>query len=175
MNRLVLALALWIGLVGAGWARTIEEQLLSTLRAQGYEILEQGYTFLGRLRVVAQNGDMRREIVVNPGTGEILRDYAVMLPSVASTPRSGGSGGSNVTGSTGTAVASTGTAGNPSPTGGVGTTLGAAATDDPTVANEPGRLGTATLQTDGALYEGDMDRPEVILVDPILPFSAGNQ
>ena len=80
MKKLLLAVSLLSGLAGPGWAQTVEQQILSALATQGYVIIEKGYTFLGRLRIVAENGEIHREIVVNPGTGEILRDYAVMLP-----------------------------------------------------------------------------------------------
>jgi len=80
MKKVLLAAAVLTGLAGASLARTVEQQVLGSLAAQGYVILEQGYTFLGRLRIVAENDRFHREIVVNPGTGEILRDYAVTLP-----------------------------------------------------------------------------------------------
>jgi hypothetical protein len=80
MRKVLLAVAVLTGLAGASLARTVEQQVLGSLAAQGYVILEQGYTFLGRLRIVAENDRFHREIVVNPGTGEILRDYAVKLP-----------------------------------------------------------------------------------------------
>lgn len=79
MNKLLLAVVLWVGLAGAGWTRTIEERLLAGLQDQGYVILELGYTFLGRLRIVAENDLIHREIVVNPSTGEVLRDYVILL------------------------------------------------------------------------------------------------
>jgi hypothetical protein len=79
MKRLLLAVMVLTGMTDAGWARTVEQQLLNSLQKQGYVVLEQGYTFLGRLRIVAENGQIHREIVVNPGTGEILRDYAVVM------------------------------------------------------------------------------------------------
>ena len=79
MKKLLIAALLWVGLVQAGFALTVEERLLANLQGQGYTVLEKGYTFLGRLRIVAENGEIHREIVVNPGTGEILRDYAVYL------------------------------------------------------------------------------------------------
>ncbi|NBZ88469.1 hypothetical protein [Stagnihabitans tardus] len=66
----------------------VEEGLVASLRAQGYDVLEHGYTWLGRLRIVAQNDTLRRELVVNPGTGEVLRDYAerLDLPKPGGTP-----------------------------------------------------------------------------------------
>lgn len=177
MKKLLVAVALWAGLVGAGWARTVEQQLLASLRAQGYVILEQGYTFLGRLRVVAENGEFRREIVVNPGTGEILRDYAIMLPvGVPSThgltPGSGRTTGVAVAGNPtvggGTTAATAGMVGIAS----VGSDDGQTATgttstnpDDPTDGS-----GGLPTQDDGAL--GGLLSPDLIVVDPILPFSA---
>jgi hypothetical protein len=96
MKRLLFAAALLAASAGPALARTIEDQVLSNLAAQGYVILEQGYTFLGRLRIVAENERFHREIVVNPGTGEILRDYAVRLaPRSAVLPVARSAGGSS--------------------------------------------------------------------------------
>jgi hypothetical protein len=94
MKKAIIAIALWAGLASAVLADSIEETLLANLRAEGYVIIEQGYTFLGRLRVVAVNGTVRREIVINPGTGEILRDYAVLLSRIADQGGAGKSSGS---------------------------------------------------------------------------------
>ena len=81
MKSLLLAVSVLVALWGGpAAARTIEQQVLASLEEQGYQIIEHGYTFLGRLRIIAENGLYHREIVVNPGTGEILRDYAVTLP-----------------------------------------------------------------------------------------------
>jgi hypothetical protein len=81
MKRLLLAASVLGALLGApAQARTVEEQVLTSLVDQGYTIIEHGYTFLGRLRIVAVNEEFQREIVVNPGTGEVLRDYAFSLP-----------------------------------------------------------------------------------------------
>lgn len=85
MRKLLLVATALVGLAMPALARTVEQQVLEKLASQGYVILEQGYTFLGRLRIVAENGMFHREIVVNPGTGEILRDYAVTLPHKSST------------------------------------------------------------------------------------------
>ena len=90
MYNLLMAAILWAGMAQAGWALTVEERLLAGLQAQGYTVIEKGYTFLGRLRIVAESSEIHREIVVNPGTGEILRDYAIYLidmpPSLQVTP-----------------------------------------------------------------------------------------
>jgi hypothetical protein len=79
MKKLLLAVTLLAGFTQAAYAGSVEQQVISSLRAQGYQVLEQGYTFLGRLRIVAQNGSFQREILVNPGTGEVLHDVAVSL------------------------------------------------------------------------------------------------
>lgn len=81
-------------------AQGVEAQLVAGLRAQGYVILEEGRTFFGRLRIVAENDSLHREIVVNPETGEVLRDYAVLLADRAANgkgaaPSSSGSEGSS--------------------------------------------------------------------------------
>jgi hypothetical protein len=86
MRKLLLLVTTLVGLALPALARTVEQQILEKLAAQGYVILEQGYTFLGRLRIVAENDTFYREIVVNPGTGEILRDYAVTLNQKSSPP-----------------------------------------------------------------------------------------
>ena len=79
MHKTVLAAVLWATMAQAGWTLTVEEQILTGLHDQGFTVLEKGYTFLGRLRIVAESDNVHRELVVNPGTGEILRDYAVYL------------------------------------------------------------------------------------------------
>ena len=55
-------------------AATYVEQIVSQLRAQGFDKIEVETTWLGRARIAAVRGDVNREIVVNPSTGEVLRD-----------------------------------------------------------------------------------------------------
>lgn len=57
------------------------------LQAQGYTSVDSSYTWLGRLRIFARQGDLRREIVINPNTGEILRDLEQVVPRYASDQR----------------------------------------------------------------------------------------
>ena len=82
MYKILMAMILWGGMIQTGWALTVEERLLAGLQAQGYTVIEKGYTFLGRLRIVAESSEIYREIVVNPATGEILRDYAIYLTNM---------------------------------------------------------------------------------------------
>lgn len=52
------------------YERTIVEQL----QAEGFRSISTERTWLGRMRIVAENGDGQREIVINPNNGEVLRD-----------------------------------------------------------------------------------------------------
>jgi len=68
---------------GPAFAQDYVASIVRQLRKQGFQTVVQERTLLGRIRIVATRGDGRREIIVNPGTGEILRDLW--------TPESGGS------------------------------------------------------------------------------------
>lgn len=57
------------------------DEIIQALRSHGYRIVEDERTWLGRQRVVALKDGARRELVFIPGTGEILRDYSVLLSS----------------------------------------------------------------------------------------------
>lgn len=80
-RRVVLALLsaqAVVGLAAPAAAQTLppEQQLIERLRASGYTTIEARRTFLGRIRIEAAHPDgTEREIVLNPRTGEILRDY----------------------------------------------------------------------------------------------------
>ena len=67
-------LALWIS-GGALWAQDIQSQIVAQLQAQGFERIEIARTWLGRIRIEAEGPGIEREIILNPNTGEILRDY----------------------------------------------------------------------------------------------------
>ena len=79
MKRLLLSIALMLSVALPAQAETITDRILAQLVLQGYTVLEQNRTWLGRERILAENDQIRREIVFNPGTGEILRDYSVLL------------------------------------------------------------------------------------------------
>jgi len=55
-------------------AGPVEDFFLKELTNQGYTDLEISYTWLGRLRIEGENGKYHRELIINPRTGEILRD-----------------------------------------------------------------------------------------------------
>lgn len=74
-RRMFLTLSLMAGLTGqAAFAKSFAESVVDQLRAQGFESITVERTFLGRTRIVARSAEGAREIIVNPRTGEILRD-----------------------------------------------------------------------------------------------------
>ncbi len=79
MSRIkTVAGALAIGLAcsaSAVVAETRVEKITRQLQAQGYSQIDVKRTWLGRVRIEAYRGGQEREIVINPRTGEILRDY----------------------------------------------------------------------------------------------------
>lgn len=54
-----------------------QEQIERALARQGYEIQQVSRTLLGRVHIIATRDDQWREVVLNPSTGEILRDLAI--------------------------------------------------------------------------------------------------
>ena len=50
------------------------DRIVADLRALGYDRIEVQRTLLGRTRILAESEGAQREIIVNPRTGEILRD-----------------------------------------------------------------------------------------------------
>ena len=65
---------------GSGaFAQGIKDEIISQLTAQGFTRIVVSRTLLGRLRFVATNDVYRREIVINPNTEEVLRDYLVVI------------------------------------------------------------------------------------------------
>ena len=83
MRRIIWGTAMLLALALPASAETVAETVARQLREQGYERIETSYTWLGRLRVSAVQGEMSREIVINPNTGEILRDYEKLVPRLA--------------------------------------------------------------------------------------------
>lgn len=59
----------------AAQAQTAEDQVVSQLKRQGYRRIEVYRTLLGRTRILAIGPRGRREVILHPSTGAILRDY----------------------------------------------------------------------------------------------------
>lgn len=75
LNRLALALVLVLAGTAVAWADRVTDAITRQLRQQGYTEITVTRTFLGRDRIVATSPTREREIIVNPRTSEILRDY----------------------------------------------------------------------------------------------------
>lgn len=56
-------------------AQSIQDSIVMQLQEQGYTDIVVNRTLLRRVRVVARNQTYERELVFNPTTGELLRDY----------------------------------------------------------------------------------------------------
>lgn len=76
----LVCLALALGAASAA-AATYEQRLMAHLRTLGYGEITLSFTLLGRAQIVAVSKDDTREIVLNPRTGEILRDVAQTIES----------------------------------------------------------------------------------------------
>ncbi len=63
-------------LVSSAHAQTLRASVERQLSAQGYRDIDMSRTLLGRARFEARKGNMTRVIVVNPNTGEVLRDMS---------------------------------------------------------------------------------------------------
>ena len=80
MNRRVFLGRCASGVLGAvfagsaAFADSFEGSVVAQLRGQGYREINVERTMLGRVRIVAAKGPRTREIILNPRTGEILRD-----------------------------------------------------------------------------------------------------
>ena len=58
----------------AAFAATFAEDVVNQLTQQGFHNIAVATTWLGRMRIVAGRPDGTREIILNPRTGEVLRD-----------------------------------------------------------------------------------------------------
>lgn len=80
MNRRMFSIVLLCtGLAFPALGADLADGIVSQLRAQGFTSVDVSTTLLGRVRILAESGASRREIVLNPRTGEILRDYEEIL------------------------------------------------------------------------------------------------
>ncbi len=73
LKQIAICIAL-IGTPHLAAAQTIQDQLVEQLQAQGFTNMQVSRTWLGRVRIMSRRGDLVRELVFNPQTGEILRD-----------------------------------------------------------------------------------------------------
>lgn len=64
-------------------ATPARDAVINALQEQGYSIVLVHWTLLGRIRIVANSPELHREIVINPTTGAVLRDYWVATDELA--------------------------------------------------------------------------------------------
>ncbi len=76
---------------GMAVAAPIEETVVAQLNEQGYSNISVRRSFLGRILITATSDAGQREIVINPNTGEILRDYFQTGRKLADKAEGGGS------------------------------------------------------------------------------------
>ena len=90
MGRKRFVGALVVGAMGAAPAVAdgFSERIVQQLEQQGFRGISTERTWLGRTRIIAEGDDGQREIIVNPNTGEILRD--LMLTANGGGGRDGG-------------------------------------------------------------------------------------
>jgi len=76
MKRLLIPLVIVAGLLGPPvHASTTEASIVAELREQGFSQVEIRRTLLGRTRIIAKSATYEREIILNPASGVILRDF----------------------------------------------------------------------------------------------------
>ena len=87
MNRRKFIIASFVAAATArtAMAGTVQESIVAQLRDQGFRSIRVSKTLLGRVRIQATSDKYSREIILNPRTGEILRDYWTTLDGAAAT------------------------------------------------------------------------------------------
>ena len=73
--RLLVVVATGLA-AGAARAEPVDD-IIAEIRSQGFKIARVQRTWLGRVRIIAQNASYRREVVIDPTTGEIRRDLLI--------------------------------------------------------------------------------------------------
>lgn len=58
-----------------------EAEIISQLKSQGYRLVEREKTWLGRIALEFESKTHEREIIVNPNSGAVIRDYKEPLDS----------------------------------------------------------------------------------------------
>lgn len=110
-REFLLSGTIFLATSGTALASQGEDEVTLRLRREGFRVTERTRTWLGRIKIQARKGRKLREIVLDPTSGEVLRDYTEDVSSQQSQParrtsrrddNSGGSGsGSNEQGGSG--------------------------------------------------------------------------
>ncbi|MCT8161860.1 hypothetical protein [Pseudoruegeria sp. SHC-113] len=117
-SLIVLAFAF---MASTGQASGVVDRITSQLQDMGYNRIAVSRTLLGRTRIVATAPGKEREIILNPSTGEILRDHIrnaersrLIAPDGSSSGSSGSSGGGSGSSGSSGGGASSGSSGGSS-------------------------------------------------------------
>ena len=73
-RHFLICIAASLAMAGAAQAASFADDVIAQLTRQGFAGITSESTWLGRVRITAQRNGGLREIVLNPRTGEILRD-----------------------------------------------------------------------------------------------------
>lgn len=104
-----LSLAVVVACAVPGHAEVRGDRIADQLRALGFSEVEVSRTLLGRTRIVADGRPGHREIVLDPRTGEILRDlFLKSREDAAHSEESGRGSGSGSSGSGGSGSSGSG-------------------------------------------------------------------
>ena len=88
---------------------SVEDKIAARLKREGYRITKRKRTWLGRVRILAVRNREQREVVLDPATGEVLRDYSDFTDE---TPVTTSHRGSDGRGSSAGSSGGSGSAGN---------------------------------------------------------------
>ena len=138
-RHLAISIAASLAMAGQLYAATFSDDVISQLTRQGFASITSETTWLGRVRITAQRDGGQREIVLNPRSGEILRDIwtpaagsSAQVPIVDDVGGSGdasGGDGSSGSGSGGDGSGGNGSGGDGSGDGGGGSGGGGSGDD----------------------------------------------
>ena len=82
-----MVMTFWLLTAPMAFAQSYADQIVHQLSAQGFSDITVEITLLGRIRIKGHNGQGLREIIMNPHTGEILRDMWIDANGNAILPR----------------------------------------------------------------------------------------
>lgn len=104
-RQMILGVALVaFGMTGEAALADPLGSVVAGLKAQGYRVTATERTWLGRVRITAERRGVVREVVIDPRTGEVLRDL--------SRESGGGSGRSSGSSNSGSGSSGSGTSGS---------------------------------------------------------------
>ena len=135
MRRFAFLMSATLALQSSGvFAQGFEDAVIAQLRAEGYARITMTTTLLGRVRITAEGEKGQREIVLNPRTGEVLRDVWFVAEARSGSgsggKSSGNASGQSTSGNSGSGGNSSGGSGSSGSSGGSGGGSSSSGSDD---------------------------------------------